>query len=227
MPHPCRYIAPLLASLLLCSPLMAANSSTTKDSKDKKASSSTAAKAGTASKTNAPPSKSTAAVSPGTSSQSSPKPATPQRPPQPPLNEIAKTAAKFGVKECLGRISQVTSFLVGPAQNGAVMFLDPDQADKHLQGLSMEIASDNAVSYVTTSFANGTKPGECSATYDSVSFWSNSCTELASKVFTAFKPTQSLHRQIIALEDGPLVRVFLMPAGLAGCIAIKKETIYP
>lgn len=142
------------------------------------------------------------------------------------LNEIARTAASYGVRDCLPRINQVTGFLVGPAQNGAVMFLSPDHTNKVLQGLSLEVVSNGMVSYVSNSYASGPGSGECSSTYDTVTYWPNSCADLQARVFTAFKKNQPLYKHITSLEDGPLIRVFLMPAG-SGCVSIKKETIYP
>ena len=153
------------------------------------------------------------------------KPANAPRPVEPArLNALAEAASKAGVKNCVDHINKVGNFLTADAQAGAHIFVSGKDPNQHLFSGSLEVVSQSASSYASTSFA-ASGPSGCDAMYEAVSYWNSGCDEVARKVFSAFKPTAPLKKSIQGLAAGENVRVYLMPAG-AGCVSIKKEILY-
>lgn len=142
----------------------------------------------------------------------------------PNLGVIAQTANQAGVKTCLGRIEQVTSFLAGNGLQGAMVFANPKQANQGLASVSQEILTGQSVSYVGTAYAP-LPDGQCSAVYEAISFWQGKCEDVAKSVFPNFARSNNLRQQVLTLDGGASAKVFLMPAG-NGCVAIKKEVVF-
>lgn len=153
--------------------------------------------------------------------------AAPAKQPTVPLNAITQAAFKAGVATCQARINQITNFVTGTAQHGALLFNSPTLPDKKQFSVSLEVNNQNSniPSYVTTSFSPQAD-GNCSGSYEAVTYWVSPCADVAKNVFSVFKPSpRALHQQILVLGDSPTVRVFLIPAA-TGCISIKKEMLY-
>ena len=141
-----------------------------------------------------------------------------------PLNSVAQAAQKAGVNDCLGRINQVSSFLTtGAEQSGASLMVSPQKPNETLSSLAFEIKSPQVLSYASADFAP--LAGGCGATYEAVTHWQNSCKDVATKGYAQLKFIGAIQSNILVLEGGPQLRVFLMPAG-KGCVAIKKEVVY-
>jgi hypothetical protein len=136
-------------------------------------------------------------------------------------------AQRAGIAKCAPRISQVSNFLTQGATNSGVLFnATGPLADQRIVSTSMEVLGQQGmVSYVAGSFSPGSSPNDCSATYDAVTYWPQNCAQVATSSFNAFKPTTPLGKQISVLASGPLVRVFLIPAG-TGCVSVKKEVLF-
>lgn len=143
-----------------------------------------------------------------------------------PLNNVAQAAQKAGVNDCLGRINQVSSFLTaGSQQSGASLSIAPQQPNERMASMAFEIRTPQVLSYASADFAplaNG-----CGATYEAVTHWQNSCKDVASKGYAQLKFIGAIQSNILVLEGGPQLRVFLMPTDKGkGCVAIKKEMVY-
>ena len=136
-------------------------------------------------------------------------------------------AQRNGVIKCIGRINQVTAFLTANTSNSGMVLNAPGaEVNQKLVSTVIEAqASAGGPSFISASFAPGINNGECSGTYDAVTFWPAGCAQVATTNFAAFKPTQPLSKTVVTLDGGPLVKVFLMPAG-TGCVSIKKEVLY-
>lgn len=141
-----------------------------------------------------------------------------------PLNSLAQMAQKAGVVDCLGRINQVSNFLVaGSQQSGASSIISPQAPNERMTSIAFEIKTPQVLSYASADFAplaNG-----CGGTYESVTHWQNSCKDVATKGYAQLKFIGVIQSNILVLDGGPQLRVFLMPAG-TGCVAIKKEVVY-
>lgn len=141
-----------------------------------------------------------------------------------PLNSVAQAAQKAGVVDCLGRINQVSNFLVAGAQQSGASLMIPAQApNERVASMAFEIKSPQVLSYASADFAPLST--SCGGTYEAVTHWQNNCKDVATKGYAQLKFIGVIQSSILVLEGGPQLRVFLMPAG-TGCVAIKKEVVY-
>lgn len=141
------------------------------------------------------------------------------------INGITQATDKAGMKACSGRINQVANFLTaGTPGVGAMLFLPPNNPDKQLVSVSMEIPINGASSaYASASFAPNQANG-CSGMYETVVYWPQKCDVVANKNFGALKKLGALSKTVYVRDGGVTTKIFLMPAG-TGCVAIKKEVI--
>ena len=89
--------------------------------------------------------------------------------------------------------------------------------------ISSEIASGKVLTYAGASFAP--RADGCSAVYEQVSHWQNTCEEVFAAQYPGFKPMGVLQQQIKVFYNNPATRVMMVPAG-AGCVVIKKEIVH-
>lgn len=140
-----------------------------------------------------------------------------------PLNPITRQAQEGGVKRCLDRMEQLTSFVAGGNPSAAVVSVSPKTPDSMIASAAMEVQLPQAVVYSSVSVAprwNG-----CSGQYEGVAYWQNNCAEVASKGFSQLKPVGVVQKAIQVLQGPGTMQVFLMSAG-TGCVSIKKEVLY-
>ena len=139
------------------------------------------------------------------------------------LGVVAQGAAQSGIRRCLPRIDQVVNFLSAGAQTGAMVFVPPTDADNRQSSVTLEMLGSNGLSYVDTSYAPNAVG--CDAMYQTVTYWTDSCEQVAKVAFPHFAKSTPLRQYIGILDGGPSAKVFLMPAG-PGCISIKKEVLF-
>lgn len=149
----------------------------------------------------------------------------PQPEAAPTPNAIPQVAQRSGLARCIPRIRQITSFVTANSQHGGYIFVAPATPDKRIASVVLEVQSGAQTAYVNTGFAPGQGQSECSGFYESITYWNNNCEAVATQTFKSFKRAKALRQSIMMLENGPNVRVFLMPAA-TGCVAIKKEMVY-
>jgi hypothetical protein len=138
------------------------------------------------------------------------------------LGPIANYATEHGIRQCLGRIDQISNFLTNDAASGAAVFLSPQESDRGLVSVSMEVLGSNGLSYVNTAYAPTARG--CDGVYEAVTYWSGTCEQVAA-TFQGFSRAKPLRQHIQTLDGGPTAKIYLMPAG-QGCISIKKEVVY-
>ena len=130
-----------------------------------------------------------------------------------------------GVLACASRVDQVAKFLTGGVPGNFWLFLPATARDQHIVSASIEVGTKEVpAAYASADFAPGMANG-CGAIYESVVYWPEKCSEVASKHFTALPKGQNLGKLIFSLDAGNGARVFLMPAGSGGCVSIKKELL--
>jgi hypothetical protein len=152
--------------------------------------------------------------------------AAPAPTPQTANTPYAIGAQRSGVVKCIGRINQITSFVTGSNSNSGMVLNSPStDANQRIVSSIIEVEGGGSTSFVSASFAPGAGPADCSATYDAVTYWNASCSQVATSNFGAFKATRPLLKSINTLDGGLFAKVFLMPAG-NGCISIKKEMLF-
>lgn len=148
-----------------------------------------------------------------------------QQPINPSAQGIVDAAVKAGVKSCADRIYQVSDFLTTGIKTGAIIFPPYTEPDKSLVSFSLALDMPNGKkAYVSESFAPNQASG-CSSLYESVVYWEENCTDVAKRQFASLKNASVINNNLIMLDGGTNVRVFLMPAG-TGCVAIKKEVLH-
>lgn len=145
-----------------------------------------------------------------------------QQPPAASGNPISQSAIQQGAVKCGEKITQFTDFLSAGGLASAHLFVAPSLPDRRVVSTSMEVQSGQAVSYVGASFAPDGVANHCSGVYEAVTYWQNTCDEVARGPFATFKVANPIRQAVRTLEGGPTVRVYLLPAGV-GCVSIKKE----
>ena len=142
------------------------------------------------------------------------------------LNSVAQAAANAGVRSCLPTIEKIGNFATANTRNRAYVFLPATNADQQVTSASYELELPNkAIAYATMTTAP-TKDGNCDALYETVTYWSGACADVAAKGYPQAKLAGALQQQILMLQGAGNVRIFLMPAGTQGCVAIKKEVVF-
>ena len=140
-------------------------------------------------------------------------------------NALTRAVVQRGVLSCAARVEQVSQFLGFGPQAGAHLMPPAAPADQRLFSVQMELpAGAPGNSLVDMSFAPQQANG-CGATYQTVTYWPQSCETVGNQQFATLKPSQPLQRDVTVLNVGPMTKVFLMRVGTSGCIAIKKEIV--
>ena len=138
---------------------------------------------------------------------------------------LTRAAVQRGVLQCASRVEQVSRFLGYGPQADALLMAPASPVDQRLFSISMEVAAGaSSNTLVDMSFAPGQANG-CGATYQSVSYWSQSCDGLAQSQFASLRRLRPLQKDVLVLDGGPATKVFLMKAGDGGCVSIKKEIV--
>jgi hypothetical protein len=137
---------------------------------------------------------------------------------------ITQAAARAGVLSCAGRVEQVARFLGTGNEVGFLFLLPPPPRDQRMVALTMAIGTkDVSGAYASADFA--ASPQGCGASYETVTYWPDQCDAVVAKHFAGVRKAPDLGKSIAALDAGGNARIFLMPAGEAGCVTIKKELL--
>lgn len=148
--------------------------------------------------------------------------AAPATTPAPAFNAVTSTLQRAGVRRCAAKIQRVTEFLTTNGRTGTIVFPLGNDPDNSIVSLSTEIQTGPIVSYSGSTFA---PVGDgCSAVYESVTHWQNSCDEVVAAQYAGFPAVGALQQRIRVLSNQPNVRIMLVPAG-TGCVVIKKELV--
>lgn len=140
-------------------------------------------------------------------------------------NSMTRAAVQRGILQCAARVEQVSKFAGFGPQAGGVLMAPANPADQRLFAMQMELPAGAAVnSLIDMNFAANQANG-CGAAYAAVSYWAQSCDQVASQQFSQLKRLQPLKRDVAVLDGGAATKVFLMRAGENGCVSIKKEIV--
>lgn len=140
------------------------------------------------------------------------------------LNALASQMAESGVRDCAGRVDQVTDFLGFGTGVKALVMMPPDEPNRRVIPVAMEAADPRVgATYISASFAPNQANG-CGATYDAVAYWPDGCESVRQDAFADLETLGRLRERIAVLDGGENLKVFLMEAG-EGCVSIKKEVV--
>lgn len=142
------------------------------------------------------------------------------------VSPMTAAATQRGIEQCAARVEQMSGVLgFGPRSKG--MLLAPvDPADRML--FSMMVAQPvNAELFglIGLDFAPNQANG-CGASMQAVAYWSQSCDSLIEGPMAKLKKLDVLQTDITVLESGPTSKVYLLKAGVNGCVSVKKEIIF-
>ena len=139
-------------------------------------------------------------------------------------NNLTQAVVKAGALSCAARVEQVTGSLGFGPNVGASVMVPAQPFDQRMFALQMEVAAGAASnSLVNMTFAPQQANG-CGASYEAISYWTQSCDALARGSFAQLKRVKAMQKDVLLLDGGPALRVFLMQAG-TGCVSIKKEIV--
>jgi hypothetical protein len=142
-----------------------------------------------------------------------------------PTNQIATAMFSSGVRNCATRVDQIANFLTKGTRASALLFLPDRDPDNSMVSVSLEVQSENTPrAYGSATFSPNTVIG-CSAMYETVQYWPESCNAVATKYFKGAVSAGALGGEVGMLTIGPSARVFLMRATGSSCVSIKKEVI--
>ena len=142
-----------------------------------------------------------------------------------PTNQIATVMFATGVRNCAARIDQISNFLTNRTRSSALLFLPEKEPDNSMVSVSLEVQGEGIPrAYGSASFSPNTAIG-CSAMYETVQYWPESCNAVAAKHFKGAVSSGSLGGEIGVFSIGPSARVFLMRATGSSCVSIKKEVL--
>lgn len=146
------------------------------------------------------------------------------RTPPKPLDRLNAAIKQINIGACAPVISQAAAFLF---DKGDVQFV--------VQPLGPD--TNRWPTVVTSEGANGDKlqtrlstlivapAGTCSGLYQQVIYWPEPCAAVKARVFADFKGEKQFLRNVRVSEANPGLQLYLMPAGAAGCVSVKKELI--
>ncbi|WP_367185258.1 hypothetical protein [Limnohabitans sp. Rim8] len=117
-------------------------------------------------------------------------------------NAMTRAAVQRGILQCAARVEQVSKFSGFGAQAGGLLMAPANPSDQRLFALQMEVPAGAANnSFVDMDFAPNQANG-CGASYAAVSYWAQSCDQVANKQFGQLKRLQPLRRDVAVLDGG-------------------------
>lgn len=138
---------------------------------------------------------------------------------------LAQAAVNAGLNTCKPLADRVNRYLIGENQSSGLLSASPQNANARIFSSTIEIETRQGLTtYASTNYAPYADSG-CGVAYDAITYWKDSCTDLAAKQLGNLKVIGTLRNKITMLDGGPAMRMFLMPAG-TGCVQIKKEILY-
>lgn len=136
-------------------------------------------------------------------------------------NQVVIQARKAGITQCLSVVETLSDFLIGNARHGANDAWATKNSDQQLYTTTIERA-DRQVTQLSSLSVAPVAAGGCSAVYEQVQWFDNSCLVVAQEIYGNFTYKGVLADKVAVL-GGP-ASVYLFPAG-PGCLALKKEVI--
>jgi hypothetical protein len=140
-------------------------------------------------------------------------------------NQITAQVLASGVRTCSGRVDQVANFLTKGTQTSALLFAPERGGDNAMVSFSAEVQIEGVpLAYASATFSPNTAIG-CSGMYETVQYWSESCSMVAARMYKGSAPAGPLGSEIAVLNIGPSARVFMLRATTNSCVTIKKEVL--
>jgi hypothetical protein len=141
------------------------------------------------------------------------------------LSAIGQAAAQRGIRTCLPKIDRLATGLAASYDIGVFFFNQLDRPDEGLVSISMELtpSPSNGPVYLSGTFVP-VAGSECQVMVETTIHWASNCAAVGI-AYPGYQLVGQLLRDVRILASQGSERLFLMPAGPAGCISIEK-TVY-
>jgi hypothetical protein len=143
-------------------------------------------------------------------------------------NLVALQAQKWGVSQCLGGITQLSEFLT---RNTDYTWLarrgDKDADSQMFSAIVAAREKTSGAQALSGLFATPARGGACNLAYQMTMFHPDTCARTRETVFPTFSTRIEFGAvaEAYSTADGRAT-LYLLPAGPAGCVAIKSEVFY-
>jgi hypothetical protein len=144
-------------------------------------------------------------------------------------NAIGKQAQAWGVSQCLGGVVYLSSFLTnGMTANWLLTRGTEDAGDELFAATIVGEESATGLRGISNLYAAPVRGGGCNTAYETTLYIAAQCAQARDTIFPTFTTPIDLGSnmaQAFTTERGA-GRLFLLPAGPAGCVAVKSEIFY-
>jgi hypothetical protein len=145
-----------------------------------------------------------------------------------PDNPIGLKAQEAGIVDCLPQIANVAQFLTRGSTAQWVL-THGENADRTMFSATIAAREDaTGIGGISNLYATPTGAGRCNLGYESTIYFPMSCAEAHAQAFANVATSVPLGSDVVeafrAAGDGG--RLYLMPAGPSGCVAVKTEIFY-
>ena len=146
------------------------------------------------------------------------------RTPPGPIARLNAALKQINLGACAPVVSQAAQFLFDTGDvNFVVQPLGPDVNRWPLVVTSE--GNNGAKGQTRLSTLIVAPAGSCSGLYQQVVYWPEPCAAVKARIFADFKSEKLFLRNVKVSEANPGLQLYLMPAGAAGCVSVKKELI--
>lgn len=140
------------------------------------------------------------------------------------VNQVAEDAKQKGAnKDCMGRITNMSAFLIGNGQYSSVTYAAPKDADENLFSATIAHKGQDGTHLA---FMDVASDDNCSADYEVVKVWSNNCEQVAANAFKGYAFKGQMANGTFMFESSPTTHIFAMPTAGQGCVTIQKNVIF-
>jgi hypothetical protein len=143
-------------------------------------------------------------------------------------NLIGLQAKDWGVSDCLEPIVTVTEHLTRNTEHSFRLMAGQGSPNAEMfSGTIAARAPSLGVSGLSSLYAAPVSGGRCNIAYQTTVYYDGPCLEAWEKNFSAFSEEVDIGKAAAAFttKDGNAT-LYLLPAGPAGCIAVKTESFY-
>jgi hypothetical protein len=140
-------------------------------------------------------------------------------------NALTRSAVQRGILQCAARVEQVSKFLGFGSQASGLLLAPASPTDQRLFSISMEVPAGATLNTLADMQFAPNQANGCGASYQTISYYAQSCDQMASSLSSQYKAMPPLKRDVAVLDGGPASKVFLIRAGDAGCVVVKKELV--
>jgi hypothetical protein len=143
-------------------------------------------------------------------------------------NLIGRQAKEWGVSDCLGPVVTVAEHLTRNTEYAFRLMAGQGNPDREMfSGTIAARAPSLGVSGLSSLYAAPIGGGRCNIAYQTTVYYNGPCVEAWEKNFSAFSEEVDIGKAAAAFttKQGNAT-LYLLPAGPAGCIAVKTESFY-